>query len=116
MIELVRTYLAEWPSGEVASLPLDAWPTSIRSRSDIMSWMFRIGDAYSKFKGDPAVLARLQELLLFLTHTAVRATQIGTGMSDPRAVNDAVDSHEAQRSTVNGIEKKHDKPVSGEES
>ena len=115
VIELVRTYLAEWPSGEVASLPLDAWPTSIRSRSDIMSWMFRIGDAYSKYKGDSAVLARLQELLLFLTHSGVRVTQIGTGMSDAPAVNDSGNSHEAQRSTVNGIEKMHDKPVTDEE-
>ena len=120
VIQLVRTYLAEWPSDEVASLPVDAWPTSIRSRGDIMSWMFRIGDAHSKFKGDSAVLARLQELLLFLTHAAVRVTQIGAGMSDAPAVNDAGNSAEPQRSTVNGIEKnghekKKDKPVTDEE-
>jgi hypothetical protein len=120
VLELVRTYLAEWPSDEVASLPLNAWPANIRSRGDIMSWMFRIGDAHSKFKGDPAVLVRLQELLLFLTHAAVRVTQIGAGMSDAPAVNDAAAAPEAQRSTANGIEKnghaKKDKPVTDEES
>jgi hypothetical protein len=117
VLQLVRTYLSEWPNDEVASLPPDAWPMSVRSRSDIMSWMFRIGDAHGKFKGDPAVLARLQELLLFLTHAAVRVTQIGAGMSDGPAVNDS-GSHEAQRSTANGIEKnghaKSDKPVTDE--
>jgi hypothetical protein len=126
VLQLVRTYLSEWPSDEVGSLPLDSWPTSIRGRSDVMSWMFRIGDAHGKFKGDPAVLARLQELLLFLTHAAVRVTQIGAGMTDGPAVNDATNSHEAHRSTVNGIEKngvekngvekqKKDKPVTDEE-
>ena len=118
VVQLIRTYLSEWPVDEVGSLPPDAWPTGVRTRSDIMSWMFRIGDAYSKFKGDPAVLARLQELLLFLTHAAVRVTQIGTGMTDGPAVNDAVSSDEAQRSTANGIEKngheRKDKPVTDE--
>jgi hypothetical protein len=115
VLQLVRTYLSEWTADEVASLPADSWPTSARSRSDIMSWMFRIGDAHGKFKGDPAVLARLQELLLFLTHAAVRVTQIGAGMTDGPAVNDAGNSHDAPRSTANGIEKKADKPLTDEE-
>jgi hypothetical protein len=119
VLELVRTYLSEWTTAEVASLPVDSWPTIVRSRSDIMSWMFRIGDAHGKFKGDPAVLARLQELLLFLTHAAVRVTQIGAGMIDSPAVNDAGSSHDTHRSTANGIEKpaveKKDKPVTDEE-
>jgi hypothetical protein len=119
VLELVRTYLSEWPSDEVASLPPDSWPMSVRSRSDIMSWMFRIGDAHGKFKGDPAVLGRLQELLLFLTHAAVRVTQIAAGITDGPAVNDS-HSAENHRSTANGIEKhgagKKDKPVADEES
>ncbi len=119
VLQLVRTYLSEWPVDEVTSLPTDAWPGSVRSRADIMSWMFRIGDAHGKFKGDPAVLARLQELLLFLTHAAVRVTQISSGMTDGPAMNDPV-QQEAQRSTANGIEKnghaKKDKPVTDEES
>jgi len=119
VLDLVRTYLSEWPIDEVASLPPDAWPMSVRSRSDIMSWMFRIGDAHGKFKGDPAVLARLQELLLFLTHAAVRVTQIGAGMTDGPAVNDA-HSAESHRATANGIEKHgtgmKDKPVTDEEN
>ena len=119
MVQLVRAYLAEWPGDEVASLPPDSWPSNIRSRSDIMSWMFRIGDAHGKFKGDPAVLARLQELLLFLTHAAVRVTQIAAGMTDGPASNDSGSSHEPRRSTVNGIDGTHgakDKPVTDEES
>ena len=96
VLQLVRVFLSEWPSDEVASLPPDAWPGSMRNRSDIMSWMFRIGDAHGKFKGDPAVLARLQELLLFLTHAAVRVTQIGAGMTDGSAVNDSSEGSAAK--------------------
>jgi len=125
VLQLVRNYLSEWTTEEVASLPVDAWPTTVRNRADIMSWMFRIGDAHGKFKGDPAALTRLQELLLFLTHSAVRVTQIGAGMIDAPAVNDASNAPETQRSTANGIEKngiekkaaeKKDKPVTDEES
>ena len=96
VLQLVRVFLSEWPSDEVASLPPDAWPGSMRNRSDIKSWMFRIGDAHGKFKGDPAVLARLQELLLFLTHAAVRVTQIGAGMTDGSAVNDSSEGSAAK--------------------
>jgi hypothetical protein len=115
VLELVRKFLSEWTTEEVASLPHDAWPGNIRSRNDIMSWMFRIGDAHGKFKGDPAALIRLQELLLFLTHAAVRVTQIGAGVSEGPAVNDAAAPTEADRSTANGIHK-NNKPVTDEES
>lgn len=76
VVDLVRGYLAEWTAHEIRSLPGTAWPGKIEDRSDIMSWMFRVGEAHARFRGDEAALARLQELLLFFTHAAVRVTQI----------------------------------------
>jgi hypothetical protein len=88
VVALVRDYLGEWDREEVASLPDAAWPTTIRSRTDIMSWMFRIGEIHSKFRGPAAALMRLQELLLFFTHAAVRVTQIAASREHPPANED----------------------------
>jgi hypothetical protein len=77
VVDLVRGYLGEWTAQEIRSLPGAAWPARIQDRSDIMSWMFRVGEVHARFRGDSASLARLQELLLFFTHAAVRVTQIG---------------------------------------
>lgn len=76
VVDLVRGYLGEWTPQEIRSLPGAAWPGKVESRSDIMSWMFRVGEVHARFRGDAASLARLQELLLFFTHAAVRVTQI----------------------------------------
>jgi len=76
VVDLVRGYLAEWTAQEIRSLPGSAWPGNVRDRADILSWMFRAGEAHAHFRGDAASLARLQELLLFFTHAAVRVTQI----------------------------------------
>jgi hypothetical protein len=76
VVDLVRGYLGEWTPLEIRSLPGAAWPGRVESRSDIMSWMFRVGEVHARFRGDAASLARLQELLLFFTHAAVRVTQI----------------------------------------
>jgi len=93
VVELVQGYLAEWTAQEIRSLPGAAWPGKIRDRADIMSWMFRVGEAHAHFRGDATSLARLQELLLFFTHAAVRATQIaakpqeGSANDEPRGGN-----------------------------
>ena len=76
VVALVRDYLREWDPEEIESLPEHAWPDAVRDRSDIMSWMFRIGEVHGKFRGTSMALMRLQELLLFFTHAAVRVTQI----------------------------------------
>jgi hypothetical protein len=76
VVDLVQAYLAEWTPQEIRSLPGAAWPGKIQNRADIMSWMFRVGEVHAHFRGDAASLARLQELLLFFTHAAVRVTQI----------------------------------------
>jgi hypothetical protein len=76
VVDLVHAYLAEWTAQEIRSLPGAAWPGKIGDRSDILSWMFRVGEVHARFRGDAASLARLQELLLFFTHAAVRVTQI----------------------------------------
>ena len=76
VVDLVHGYLGEWTAQEIRSLPDAAWPGAIQDRSDIMTWMFRVGEVHARFRGDAASLARLQELLLFFTHAAVRVTQI----------------------------------------
>jgi hypothetical protein len=91
VVDLVQGYLREWRVDEIRSLPGPAWPGKIADRGDIMFWMFRVGEVHAKFRGDAAALARLQELLLFFTHAAVRVTQIvfhGEGRQ-PSANDDA---------------------------
>lgn len=88
VVDLVSAYLGEWTREEVESIPPAAWPRNVRNKADIMSWMFRIGEVHSKFKGPAAALIRLQELLLFFTHAAVRVTQIASFASDPSSAND----------------------------
>lgn len=93
VVDLVQAYLGEWTAQEIRSLPGSAWPGKIRDRSDIMSWMFRVGEAHAHFRGESAALARLQELLLFFTHAAVRVTQIaakpqeGSANDEPKGAN-----------------------------
>jgi hypothetical protein len=88
VVALVGDYLGEWDAEEIASLPASAWPNEVRDRADIMSNMFRIGEVHGKFRGSAAALMRLQELLLFFTHAAVRVTQIAAAADHPPA-NDA---------------------------
>ena len=88
VVDLVRAYLGEWAAAEVRSLPREAWPGRIAQRSDIMSWMFRVGEVHAQFRGDAIVLGRLQELLLFFTHAAVRVTQIAAHGEGPSANDD----------------------------
>lgn len=92
VVSLVRDYLGEWDPEEVDSLPPHVWPGEIRDRADIMSWMFRIGEVHGKFRGASTALMRLQELLLFFTHAAVRVTQIAAGVEHHPA-NDAGTKH-----------------------
>lgn len=89
VVALAGDYLAEWDAEEIASLPSDTWPGKIMGRADIMSCMFRIGEVHSKFRGSAAALARLQELLLFFTHAAVRVTQIAAAADHPSANDDS---------------------------
>lgn len=88
VVGLVRDYLREWDREEIESLPPQTWPAEIRDRSDIMSWMFRIGEVHSRFRGAATALMRLQELLLFFTHAAVRVTQIAAA-ADHGPANDS---------------------------
>ena len=91
VVDLIDAYLAEWRREEIESLPPGAWPGDIRDRAAIMSSMFRIGEVHSRFRGDAASLARLQELLLVFTHAAVRVTQIAAHPGEPPPANDAPD-------------------------
>jgi hypothetical protein len=90
VVELAQGYLAEWTAQEIRSLPGAAWPGKIRDRADIMSWMFRVGEVHAHFRGDAASLARLQELLLFFTHAAVRVTQIAARPEEGSANDEPV--------------------------
>ena len=102
VVDLVRGYLAEWTAQEIRSLPGSAWPGNVRDRADILSWMFRAGEAHAHFRGDAASLARLQELLLFFTHAAVRVTQIAATPRDSSA-NDEPRGGEGARCRSEGV-------------
>jgi hypothetical protein len=88
VVDIVKDYLREWKPDEIRSLPGAAWPGKIAGRGDIMFWMFRVGEAHAKFRGEAAALTRLQELLLFLTHAAVRVTQIAFHGQEAPSAND----------------------------
>jgi hypothetical protein len=100
VVALVRNYLGEWDPDEIESLPPHTWPGEVRDRADIMSWMFRIGEVHSKFRGNSASLMRLQELLLFFTHAAVRVTQIAAASEHPPANDPAMKRLECARPTA----------------
>lgn len=97
VVALVGDYLREWDRDEIASLPPACWPGRIRDRSDILSCMFRIGEIHSKFRGTAASLMRLQELLLFFTHAAVRVTQIASAVEHPSANDEGTQTAECAR-------------------
>lgn len=97
VVGLVGDYLREWDREEIESLPPSSWPATIRNRADIMSWMFRIGEIHGKFRGPAAALMRLQELLLFFTHAAVRVTQIAAAADHPPANEEGTHSAECAR-------------------
>jgi len=91
VVDLVQGYLAEWTPEEIRPLPGAAWPGRVSDRSDIMSWMFRVGEVHAKFRGDAATLVRLQELLLFFTHAAVRVTQLAFHGTEAPPANEGED-------------------------
>jgi hypothetical protein len=97
VVALVRDYLGEWHPEEIESLPPHTWPADVADRSGIMSWMFRIGEVHSRFRGDSVTLMRLQELLLFFTHAAVRVTQIGAAAQHDPANDPAMKRVECAR-------------------
>lgn len=96
VVTLVGDYLREWRPEEIESLPRGCWPGRIGDRSGIMACMFRIGEIHSRFRGPPAALLRLQELLLFFTHAAVRVTQIAAA-ADHAPANEESRSSECAR-------------------
>ena len=100
VVAVVGDYLREWSPDEIDSLPDGSWPQRIRDRADIMSWMFRIGEMHGKFRGPSAALIRLQELLLFFTHAAVRVTQIAAAADHAPANEEASRTSECARPTA----------------
>jgi hypothetical protein len=78
VLDLVSRFLDEWKRDEIASLPGDAWPRAVDSKKQVLDFTLRLGQIHAGFRGDPATLARVQELLLFFTHASVRATQLAS--------------------------------------
>ena len=97
VVALVVDYLQEWQPEEIGSLPAGCWPGAIRDRSEIMSSMFRIGELHARFRGPAPALMRLQELLLFFTHAAVRVTQIAAAAERPSANDEGTQVVECTR-------------------
>jgi hypothetical protein len=78
VLTVVSHYLDEWTAEEVAALPRGAWPSGLRTRSDVLAHAVKLGTMHAGFSGGPAALAGLQELLLFFTHAAVRTNQLAS--------------------------------------
>lgn len=87
VLSVVRQYLAEWRPEEVASLPKGCWPSAFSSRKDVIDCSFKLSELHANFKGTDSSLARLQELLLFFTHVAVRITQVERTRADEGPAN-----------------------------
>jgi hypothetical protein len=88
LLALVRDYLAEWSTVERAELPSHAWPGCIASGSDLTQWASRLTALHEAFNGPVQSLSRLQDLLLFFTHAAVRFTWLANTHADTAAVTD----------------------------
>jgi hypothetical protein len=101
VVELVRTYLAAWSVEEHSRLPAGAWPESMLTRDDLVRTTLKVGQIHSAFSGTRASLILVQELLLFLTQAAVRATQLaplpGEGEIPQRPVGGKVLSEEEKK-------------------
>lgn len=89
VLGVVEQFLGEWKPDEVALLPKGSWPKALKSRKDVIDCSFRLGEMHADFSGNAASLARLQELLLFFTHVAVRITQVERSMIDGAANSSA---------------------------
>ncbi len=97
VVAVAGDYLREWQPEEIESLPAACWPGTLRDRTDIMSSMFRIGEIHGRFRGSAAALMRLQELLLFFTHAAVRVTQIAAAAERVPANDEGTHTAECAR-------------------
>ena len=101
VVELVRTYLAAWSAEERSHLPPGTWPESMMSRDDLVRATLKVGQVHSAFSGSRASLTLVQELLLFLTQAAVRATQLaplpGEGAIEQRPVGGKVLTEEEKK-------------------
>jgi hypothetical protein len=76
VLTVVSQYLDEWKTEEVALLPRGAWPSPLKSRSDVLAHALKLGNMHASFTGSPQALAGVQELLLFFTHASVRSNQL----------------------------------------
>jgi hypothetical protein len=76
VIELVRDHIALWSPEEIARLPEDCRPPRIRDAEDISRWAFELATSHcaQKVHSDDEVL--LDRLLEFVTHAAVRLSEL----------------------------------------
>ena len=76
VIELVRDHMARWSPEEIARLPVDCRPSRIRDAEDISRWAFELASthcAQTLASDDEALLDRMLE---FVTHAAVRLSEL----------------------------------------
>lgn len=76
VLTVVSQFLDEWSPHEVAALPPEAWPPPLASRDDVAQHALRLSRMHADLGASPRGLSGVQELLLFFTHAAVRASQL----------------------------------------
>jgi hypothetical protein len=76
VIELVRDHMARWSPEEIARLPEDCRPPRIRDAEDISRWAFDLASTHcgQKMRADDEAL--LDRMLEFVTHAAVRLSEL----------------------------------------
>jgi hypothetical protein len=76
VIELVRDHMARWSPEEIARLPVDCRPPRIRDAEDISRWAFELASTHCAQKLDASDEALLDRMLEFVTHAAVRMSEL----------------------------------------
>lgn len=76
VIDLVRAHMARWSPEEMARLPADCRPPRIRDAEDLSRWAFALASTHCSQRLPEADEALLDGMLEFVTHAAVRLSEL----------------------------------------
>jgi hypothetical protein len=76
VIDLVRAHMARWSPEEMARLPEDCRPPRIRDAEDLSRWAFALASTHCSQRLPEADEALLDGMLEFVTHAAVRLSEL----------------------------------------
>jgi hypothetical protein len=76
VLTVVGRFLGEWTPQEVDVLPPGVWPRPPASKADIVAHAVALGQIHARPDLPARGLAGVQEMLLFFTHAAVRASHL----------------------------------------